>query len=209
MADSIATALPPTALRRICNPADLGFASTAEIEPADELVGQERALSALAFGARIRQDGFNIFAQGPARAGRHGAIRQFLERKAASEPVPDDWVYVNNFQAADKPLAIRLPPGVGARLKAEMAELIDDLSSAIPAMFESEDYRNRRKGIDDEFETAQEKAFETLRAKAQAENIAILRTPMGFALAPLANGQVIKPDAFNALPKKIASASRR
>jgi lon-related putative ATP-dependent protease len=193
--------LAPSELRRACDASELGFASTAEIEPVDTLIGQDRAFSALAFGARIRQEGFNIFALGPSRSGRHGAIRQFLERKAAGEIVPDDWVYVNNFQAADRPTALRLPPGVGAKLKAAMAELIDDLSSAIPAMFESEDYRNRRKNIDDEFESAQESAFEQLRNKAQAQNIAILRTPMGFALAPLANGQIVKPETFNALPE--------
>ena len=192
--------LPASALRQHCDPAMLGFTTTAELEPLYELVGQERALSAISFGARNLQDGFNIFAMGPAHSGRHKAIKRFLESKAAEEALPDDWVYVNNFEAPDKPVAIRLPSGKGVGLKAAMAELVDDLSSAIPAMFESEDYRNRRKGIDDEFETAQQNGFESLRKKAQAENIAILRTPMGFALAPLVNGQVIKPDVFNALP---------
>lgn len=196
-----AVPLPAATLRRICDASQLGFKSTAELDPVDDLIGQDRALSALAFGANMRQDGFNVFALGPARSGRHGAIRRFLERRAATEAIPDDWVYVNNFAAPDKPKAIRLPPGMGSRLKAAMTELVDDLSSAIPAMFESEDYRNRRKGIDDDFEAAQEKAFEGLRQKAQAESIAILRTPMGFALAPLSGGQIVKPEAFNALPQ--------
>jgi lon-related putative ATP-dependent protease len=192
--------LPASALRWRCDPRDLGFRTTAELEPLHELPGQERALSAIAFGSRIKQDGFNVFAMGPAHAGRHNAIRRFLETKAAAEAIPDDWVFVNNFESPDRPVAIRLPSGMGSKLKAAMTELIDDLSSSIPSMFESEDYRNRRKAIDDELETAQEAAFEALRKKAQAENIAILRTPMGFALAPLVNGQVIKPDVFNALP---------
>ena len=196
------TAMPASALRWTCDPGQLSFKSTEELEPVDDLIGQSRALSALDFGARMRQDGFNIFALGPARSGRHGAIRRLLERKAANEPIPDDWVYVNNFSSPGKPKAIRLAPGVGAKLKDAMAELIDDLSSAIPAMFESEDYRNRRKGIDDAFETAQQEAFEGLRKKAQAEDIAILRTPMGFALAPVSGGQVVKPEAFNALPQE-------
>lgn len=202
-------ALPAAALRVSCDPALLGFGSTSELDPVGDLIGQARALSALDFGSRMHQDGFNIFALGPARSGRHGAIRRFLERKAASELLPEDCIYVNNFAAADRPKAIRLPTGVGAKLKAAMAELIDDLSSAIPAMFESEDYRNRRKGIDDEFEAAQESAFEQLRGKAQSENVAILRTPMGFALAPVSGGQVVKPEAFNALPQEQREAIER
>jgi predicted ATP-dependent protease len=202
MPDGKRLPLPATALRRRCDPGTLGFQTTAELEPLHELVGQERALSAIAFGARIKQDGFNVFAMGPAHAGRHNAIKRFLESKASTEAIPDDWVFVNNFDSPDRPVAICLPSGMGNRLKAAMTELIDDLSSSIPSMFESEDYRNRRKAIDDELETAQETAFEALHKKAQAQNIAILRTPMGFALAPLVNGQVIKPDVFKALPAK-------
>ena len=187
-------------LRQRCDPQTLGFATTAELSPLLQPIGQDRALDALSFGARIRADGFNVFVMGPAHSGRHDAIRRFLEQKAEAEAIPDDWVFVNNFDASDRPIAIRLPPGEGGKLKAAMSELIDDLSSSIPAMFESEDYRNRRKAIDDEFETRQEDAFEELRKRAQAENIAILRTPMGFALAPLVGSQVIKPEVFNALP---------
>jgi hypothetical protein len=188
-------------LRRRCDPALLKFKSTAELEPIGELVGQKRAIGAIEFGSRIAQAGFNIFALGPSRSGRHLAVRRLLEEKAAAEPVPDDWVYVNNFAAPDRPKAMRLPSGAGLKLKAGMTELIDDLSSAIPAIFESEDYRNRRKAIDDGFEAEQEKAFDGLRRKGEAQSIAILRTPMGFALAPLSGGQVVKPDVFNALPE--------
>jgi predicted ATP-dependent protease len=193
--------LAADALRRRCDPALLKFKSTAELEPIGELVGQKRAIGAIEFGARIAQAGFNIFALGPSRSGRHLAVRRLLEEKAAAEPVPDDWVYVNNFAAPDRPKAMRLPSSAGLKLKAGMTELIDDLSSAIPAIFESEDYRNRRKAIDDGFETEQEKAFDGLRRKGEAQSIAILRTPMGFALAPLSGGQVVKPDVFNALPE--------
>jgi predicted ATP-dependent protease len=202
MSDGTRLPLPSTALRRRCDPKALGFQTTAELEPLHELVGQERALSAIAFGARMKQDGFNVFAMGPAHAGRHNAIKRFLESKAATEAIPHDWVFVNNFDSPDRPVAICLPSGMGNRLKAAMMELIDDLSSSIPSMFESEDYRNRRKAIDDELETAQETALEALHKKAQAQNMAILRTPIGFALAPLVNGQVIKPEVFNALPVK-------
>ena len=193
--------LPADELRRACDPGALRFASTADLEPIDGLIGQSRALSALAFGTSMAHDGYNIYALGSARSGRHRAISRSLEVSARDQPLPDDWVYVNNFETPGRPRAIRLAPGTGARFRDGMAELVDDLSSAIPAMFESEDYRNRRKSIDDDFEAAQEKAFEALAQKAKAQDIAILRTPMGYALAPMSEGQVIKPEVFHALPE--------
>ena len=47
--------LPASALRWTCDPKTLGFTSTAELEPVDELIGQERALSAIDFGTRIAE----------------------------------------------------------------------------------------------------------------------------------------------------------
>ena len=37
-------------------------------------------------------------------------------------------------------------------------------------------------------------------------DIAILRTPMGFALAPTKDDEVIKPDVFNVLPEATRKA---
>ena len=39
-----------------------------------------------------------------------------------------------------------------------------------------------------------------MRDKATAKGIAILRTPMGFAMAPMKDGQVVPPAEFNAWP---------
>ena len=191
--------LKVAALRTVCDPSSLGFKTTEELEVFDGLVGQDRALNAMHFGANIERKGFNLFALGPQGAGRHTAVRTMLEGKAKDEPPPDDWVYVNNFETPHKPRAVRLPAGVAAQLRDAMTALIDDLAVAIPSLFESEDYRNRRRAVDEEFESANEDAFEDLKGKAQAQSIAILRTPMGFALAPMKDGEVVKPEEFNTL----------
>jgi lon-related putative ATP-dependent protease len=193
--------LPPEALYRRCDPADLPFATTDEVEDIVEMPGQERALAAVRFGIGIRQKGYNLFALGAPGTGKHTTVRQFLDQAAAAEPVPPDLCYVNNFEATHRPIALALPPGTGARLKVDMQRLIEDLQTAIPAVFESEDYRNRKQVIDEEFKQRQESAFEALQEKAQARDIAMIRTPMGLALAPTKKGEVLSPDEFRALPE--------
>ena len=83
-----------------------------------------------------------------------------------------------------------------------MHELIDDLKIALPAVFESEDYQTRRSAIDEAFQKKQGEAFSALRDKAAEKNIVILRTPIGFALAPAQDGQVVPPDEFSAWPEE-------
>ena len=196
----------PSILRSTCDPSSLGFKSTDELEHIDTPVGQGRALAALRFGTGMNRPGYNLFALGPQGTGRHRAIMSVLSEKAASEPAPDDWVYVHDFTADHVPKALRLPAGTAIRFCEAMEELVDDLRGAIPAMFQSDEYREKRRAIDAEIEEMQSKAFESLRAKAEAQDVGIVRTPMGFALAPMHAGQVIKPEAFNALPDEERAA---
>jgi len=198
--------IKPSSLRIETDPRSLGFKSTNELEPIDSLIGQERALGAIRFGSSIDQPGYNLFALGPQGTGRHTAILSYLEGKAADEPAPFDWVYVHNFVTAHKPQAMRLPAGIAIRFKDAMKEMVDDLRVAVPALFQSDEYREKRSAIDAEFEDLHDQAFEGLRKKAEAQDVAILRTPMGFGLVPTSDGQVIKPEVFNALPKEQRAA---
>ncbi len=200
------TPIKPSSLRIETDPRSLGFKSTDEVEPIDSLIGQERALGAIRFGSSIDQPGYNLFALGPQGTGRHTAILSYLEGKAADETAPFDWVYVHNFETAHKPHAMRLPAGIAIRFKDAMKEMVDDLRVAVPALFQSDEYREKRSAIDGEFEDLHDQAFEGLREKAEAQDIAILRTPMGFGLVPTSDGQVIKPEVFNALPKEQRAA---
>jgi len=193
--------LPPEELRRVVEPAGLGFATTAELEPATGLIGQERALRAIEFGADVRARDFNMFVLGPPAAGKSTAVKLHLKDRAAKMPTPDDWVYVNNYDDPVKPRALRLPAGRGRRLAKGMIGAIDELRATLPAVFESDDYQTRRRAIDEEFRSTQEAALDTLNRKAQSQNIAVLRTPMGFAMAPMHEGKVVKPEVFGQLPE--------
>ena len=82
-----------------------------------------------------------------------------------------------------------------------MLAALDELRVVLPALFEGEDYQVRRRAIDEQFRSGQEEAFEALSAKAQGQNIALLRTPTGFTMAPMHEGKVVKPEVFGALPE--------
>lgn len=193
--------LPAERLYRAADLSALSFVSTADIEPADGLVGQQRALDAIAFGTRISTPGFNLFVIGPSGMRMQRAVERILAETAGERRRPSDWVYVNNFKDARKPVAIELPAGRAAEFSEIMRGLIDDLKTTLPAVFESEDYQTRRGAIDQAFQAKQAEAFTALHDKAAAKDIGILRTPMGFALAPLRKGQPVPPDEFRTWPE--------
>src|SRR6185369_6083741 len=88
--------LTPEALRRRCDPAQLPFKTTDEIEASDKIIGQERAVRAIRLGLEIPSDGYNIFVAGYVGTGRNATINHFLEQSKKAGPVPPDLAYVHN-----------------------------------------------------------------------------------------------------------------
>ena len=194
--------LPPDRLYRPADISQLHFETTGDLAPLHAFADQPRAHEAIRFGTEMAVRGFNIFAIGANGANIHGSVRALLADAAAQRPKPADWVYVNNFATPHRPVAIALPAGRAGALDKAIEHLIDDLKASLPAAFESEDYQKRRSSIEQESRAGNDRAFTALREKATAKNIAILRTPMGFAMAPMQDGQVVPPAEFNAWPEE-------
>ncbi len=193
-------ALAPEALYRRCDIERFRFKTTADLEDLAEFAGQERALEAVRFGVGIHRQGFNLFLLGPAGTGKYAIVSDFLAKKAAAEPMPDDWCYVNDFDSPETPHALRLPAGRGPVLREDIRRLLENLKSAIPSAFESENYRARKHVIEQEVKERQEKALEGLQQEANQKGIAVIRTPTGFVLAPTRNNEVLGPEDFEKLP---------
>jgi lon-related putative ATP-dependent protease len=188
-------------LCRRCDPAQFAFASTAELPDLEGVLGQARAVSAIEFGVGIRREGYNLFAMGPAGIGRHTMVRRHLESQAQAQATPADWCYVYNFETPHKPRALRLPAGRAGAFRAAMERLVEDLRAAIPAAFETDEYRTRRQEIESELNARQEKALEAIGARAREQGIALLRTPAGFGFAPMRKEKVISPGEWSELPE--------
>lgn len=195
-------ALPAAELRRRCDPAQLAFATTDELQGMDGTPGQQRATLALEFGVGMQRAGYNLFAMGPEGYGRHTLVLQRLEAQALGRAAPADWCYVFNFKSPHRPRALRLPAGEAPAFKAAMARLVEDLGAAIAAAFETDEYRNRHQQIHAELEERHERAISEMGEKARARGIALVRTPSGFGFGPFNEKRdaVMDPEAFAKLP---------
>lgn len=193
--------LPPERLRR---PAAIGTTG-GPVEPAS---AYPRAAEAIRFGAATAARGFNIVAIGSAGAQIREVATALLAEAMRHRAPPPDWVYVNNFATPHRPVALSLPRGRAPLLRRAMNGLVEDLRAALPAVFESEDYARRRSAIQDAFNSKASETFNALGEKASARGMAILRTPMGFAVAPAQDGKVVPPEEFAAWPEERQAAAR-
>lgn len=200
MTETATSSLQPDRLRRSCDPKNLGFDTTAEIEPLRESVGQDLAMRAVRFGLDVDHPGYNIFALGLPGSGRTTMIRQLLEDRARDEDPPPDWCYVNNFAEPREPDALRVPTGRGPELRDDVDRLLLDLQGSLPKALGSEEFQKERYEITEHARDIQRRLIEGFQEKIEGEpHVALVQTPMGFSVAPALEGQPIDEKRFQSL----------
>ncbi len=76
--------MPLDRLYCFCDPLELDFCSTDDLEPLREHLGQDRAVEALTLGLQIPHDGYNIFLLGSTGVGKQALLRKLLEKESAA-----------------------------------------------------------------------------------------------------------------------------
>jgi len=183
-------------------PKKVGFKTTAEVPPLEGMIGQERAVKATDFGLRIKRPGFNIFMTGLTGTGKSSYAQSIIKKMSAEEPVPDDWVYVYNFENPGEPLAMNLPAGMGTEFCHCIEELLEDLKVNIPKAFDGEDYERQKSVYVKQFQEARATLFEELNKKAQEKGFALKRTSSGFVTIPLVEGEQISEEDYAKLEQE-------
>ena len=95
-------------LRWECDTALLDFQTTADLDPAGDVLGQTTAQEALEFGIRCLSPGQNVFVRGRRGTGRIRMVRQLIKKLAPSTERLSDYCYVFNFDRHDKPRLLSL-----------------------------------------------------------------------------------------------------
>jgi lon-related putative ATP-dependent protease len=201
--------LKVSALRWVCDPAQLPFETTQDLDPLDHVLGQDRAVDALRFGTELRRRGWNVFAVGTPGSGRHTVVGDILVERARREPVPPDWCYVHDFSVPHRPRALRLPPGRAVELRDDMSSLVDDLIVALPAALESEEHRRRRAAIAKELDERQDRAVESVRSHARERAVTVAHGPMGFVVGASAAQGGEPSETLDELPEERRAELKR
>jgi hypothetical protein len=175
--------LKPEQLRRTCDPSTLDFKTTADLDPLRENIGQELAMRALRFGLGVDHPGYNIFVTGLPGSGRSAMIRQALAGRAVDEPVPSDWCYVYNFDAAREPKALELPAGRARSLRSDVNGMLEELEASLPKALQADEVRKERDEITSRAMEMQRKLIEQFQQMIEDEpHATLVQTPAGFSV---------------------------
>ncbi|PKL63095.1 MAG: ATP-dependent protease [Methanomicrobiales archaeon HGW-Methanomicrobiales-2] len=195
--------------RNAYEPGKVECASTGEMRPMEEIIGQERALRALRFGLEIREKGFNVYTAGAQGTGRMTAVRSFLDELAKAKPRASDWVYVHNFENQYEPNAIALPGGRGPRFREDMKRFIEEARQALPRAFESEEYAKRRDETLQSLQGNRADLIARINQRAQEAGFVIQMSPIGLLTIPIINGKPVPEEEFITLPDEVRAEVQR
>jgi hypothetical protein len=166
--------LTPEELRWTLDTSTLPFATTDELEPLDEIIGQDRGVNALRFGIGVRRPGYNILVTGAPGSGRMDAVKKVLAAAVQGGTAPGDLCYLNNFKDPEAPILVRLGPGLGARLKKGMQGLVDELRKEVPKLFESPEYLARKNESNEAYEQRTASFFMNLETQVKEAGFALV-----------------------------------
>jgi lon-related putative ATP-dependent protease len=173
-------------LRWRCENTMSKLCDTDQIEPCGEIIGQDRALDALKLGLKIEQPGYNVFVVGYTGTGRTSTIKRMLTELGLEDgQIPEDLCYVNNFSDPDHPRALMFQAGQGAEFRDEMKNMINQLREAIAGLMESDELRNKRKMIIEDYENRQKELIRQFEKEVKDKD---------FAMTQVQVGEMVRPD---------------
>jgi len=177
------TRVSAATLRWQLDPSRLPFETTAELDPCEDIIGQEQAVAAIRLGLDLRSFGYNIFITGLVGTGRMTVVQRLLAELAANgstarEPL-QDFCYVNNFKSPDMPRLLRFAPGDGSQFAKAMERFVTMLRKQLPQVFESEAYVRERKERLRPYREEQSALIGAFQKQVESEGFAVIQVQMG------------------------------
>lgn len=191
--------LTPERLTAPCEMDCLSFESTEELAPLHGIIGQDRASKAMDFGLTIRKRGYNVYVSGTWGTGRNSYVRLLTEEQAIKRPVPNDWVYVNNFKDFHNPIALCFDPGQGKEFIKIFDRTIEFLKKEIKNVFNSKDYENTKSMVLQEYTRNSEKIIDELNIIGEKYGFMFTQNERGLVSIPLREGEPMSEEEYRSI----------
>lgn len=200
MTDSLK--LPAKSLKLQINPTDYSALTDTSESRVINILGQERAQSALGFGIAMQNPGYNIYVMGEPGTGRLSMITNHLTPISHSQETPPSYAYVENFENNREPVAIELPAGQAQAFCKDINRLIDNLIATFPEALESPSYQQKKTTIERSFNQLYNGAIDVIEQQSKDKNIALFRDTESITFAPIRDNKVLDEEQFNQLPQE-------
>ena len=179
-----------------------------DVGAAAAVLGQSKALSDLGTALSDGNARAHVLVIGPVGTGRRTAVRKLAEEAARTQPSLPDWVYVleSNFRGSHPNSVMQAFPvkhGEGHRLVRDIKSALAKSSAMLDRLIASDDHQMNLALLEDDHRHRNDNPLDHLKRRAEAQNIALVKTLEGYVLAPMHEGKVVRAEVFRALPEAL------
>lgn len=190
-------------VRWTCDPKKLNFETTDEVDPALNVIGQQTAYDALAFGIQCDAPGQNVYVRGARGTGRTRMVEKLLEDLKPTTSKKCDYCYVHNFKRPQNPRLITLSPGMAPIFRKVVGELADFIESQLSKALDAEPNGSRLVELKEEIEAEVKAISKPLEDELEASQLTLMSMQNGPAtqtvILPMVNGEPVPPQQLKAL----------
>ena len=161
------------------------FNNTSEIEPLEDFLGQDRAVSAMELGLKIDNQAYNIYVAGDSGTGKSTYTMKVLEKYSKNKNDHKDWCYVYNFDNPREPLVISLERGKGRIFKDDIEEMVDILFEEIKDAFDSEEYELNKNTLLEEYEIQKDDLMKKVKVYGEEKGFKLKSSKVGMVFVPI------------------------
>lgn len=190
-------------LKMTCHTNLFKFETTADLEPIQSGIGQDRGIKALEFGLQVDVKGYNLYLEGPSGVGKTMYTKNYLEKIAPKKKTPSDWCYIYNFENPNEPIAVELTAGQGKEFQESMDGFIKEIRKDIKKTFNNDDFEKEKALIKQEFEVKRSTLLEKLNQDASKYNFQVKAAQNGIYMMPVVDGRAIEEEEFEKLDASV------
>lgn len=161
--------------------------------------GQERGIQAFEFGLEIDKKGYNIYFEGPTGLGKTMYVKKFLAKKAKLKKELKDYVYVNNFEREDEPVAIELEAGGAKIFKENINRFVKIAKEKLKEIVKEEGENQEGQKGKEELKEKKKEIILNLNLKTKPIGFEILEGPKGVFMLPVKNGRTLTKEQYEKL----------
>jgi len=151
-----------------------------------------RAYQSLNFGLHLRRNQNHIFIMGEPGVGRIGMTKSMLREAAKRKAIPQDVVLVSDFTETNKTQYLFFDAGHGHAFKQAIEELITQLKSQLPVVFDGHAYQLKNQQLENELLAKQENAIAPALDLAESLSIEVQQNENNFVLYAVVEGERLR-----------------
>lgn len=180
--------------------ADAAIITPSEVRTFGEAVSAMHGLTALRRSLEAHGANAHVLVVGPAGSGRREAALSAAKHVAAARSASNDWIYLSSSLQPGTLQPYAVPHGTAAHIVRDIGDALAKSTAMLARLSASDTHLMSLAVLEEDHRQRSDGGIAQLKRRAEAQNIALVRTSEGFVLAPMHEGRVVRSDVFRSLP---------